>query len=87
MDDLQKLNTVKDALSRKSSGSARPSIMSGDIIVLHEGRRRARGPYEKVLKIIRAAPDAKSMWSALEEAGLLWPKAGDSEPNLTVGDA
>ena len=79
MDEVGKqLLPVKELLYTKGFIEVKAFHMSGGIIILHERERRARGPFERILQIIREAPDTNSMWTILEAAGLLWPREGDA---------
>ena len=79
MDEVDKqLHPVKDLLDRKRFTAVKATHMSGGAVVLHDGERRAKGPFERVLQVIQEASDRDSMWTALEAAGLLWPHEEDA---------
>jgi len=81
MHDLhRKLLAVKDGLSRKSFLHVHPTIMSGDLIVLHDGTQRARVQCAKALEMIPAAPDAETLWLSLEELRATWPRCRGGRP-------
>jgi hypothetical protein len=86
VNDLQRLNAVKEELARKSFRNVNATLMADDMI-LHEGSQRAKVPWEEATRIIRDAADTKSMWSALEARGLLWPHPPRSESGSEEGDA
>jgi len=81
MHDLhRKLLAVKDELSRKPFLHVHPIIMSGDLIVLHDGTQRARVHYAKALEMIPAATDAETLWLSLEELRATWPRYKGGRP-------
>jgi hypothetical protein len=87
VNELEKLNVVKEELSWRPFGNVSATIMAEDIIILHEATKRARLPYQEACRIIRDAPDTKAMWAVLEARGLLWPHTRRLESGLEQNDA
>jgi hypothetical protein len=75
-ESYRRLLEIKDLLVEKSFRGVHATSLA-DEFVLHQDDYRARLSYDKARELISAAPSETALWSALGEAGLLWPRPND----------